>query len=62
MVKEWGEERARKVLSIRIHVTEKSKDEAAAYRAEIRNTSLYKSKQIVRKKSIYSLFSNLKNV
>ena len=46
IVNEWGAEKTHDVLSIRIHITEKNEDEAAAYRAEIRNSLLFKSKQI----------------
>lgn len=46
LVTGWGESYAQEVLSIRIHITEKNKKEAAAFRAEIRNSSLYMSKQV----------------
>lgn len=46
LVQEWGPENTQKVLSISIHITEKNRDEAATFRAEIRNSLLFKNKQV----------------
>lgn len=46
LIDEWGFEDVQNVLSIRIHITEKNKEEAAKLRAEIRNSTLFKTKQV----------------
>lgn len=46
LVQEWGQENAQQVLSVRIHITEKNKEEAATFRAEIRDSLLYKNKNV----------------
>ena len=46
LVAEWGEEYASEVLDITIHITEKDKKEAASFRAEIRQSALFKSRKV----------------
>ena len=46
LVQEWGEDYAREVLDVTIHITEKNKKEAASFRAEIRQSALFKSRQV----------------
>lgn len=46
LVDEWGHDDTQNVLSIRIHITEKNREEAAKFRAEIRNSTLFKTKQV----------------
>lgn len=55
LVAEWGEDYAREVLDITIHITEKNKKEAASFRAEIRRSALFK----VRKSLLYIEFNSV---
>ena len=47
LVEEWGEDCVKKVLDIRIYITEKDRSEAASFRAQIRDFALFKSKKVV---------------
>lgn len=47
LVKEWGEEYAREVLDVTIYITEKDRSEAASFRAQIRDFSLFKNRKVV---------------
>ena len=47
LVAEWGEEYAKEVLDVTIYITDKDRNEAATFRAEIRNTSLFKSRKVL---------------
>jgi len=47
LVAEWGEEYAKEVLDVSIYITDKDRNEAATFRAEIRNTSLFKSRKVL---------------
>ena len=46
LVQECGEEYASEVLDITIHITEKNKKKAASFRAEIRQSALFKSRKV----------------
>lgn len=47
LVKQWGEDYAREVLDINIHITDKNRSEAASFRAQIRDMALFKSRKVV---------------
>ena len=47
LVEEWGEEYAGEVLDVSIYITDKDRNEAATFRAEIRNTSLFQMRKVL---------------
>ena len=46
LVEEWGEDYAQKVLDVTIYITDKDRKEAASFRAEIRNSPLFKARKV----------------
>ena len=46
LVEEWGEDYAQQVLDVTIYITDKDKKEAASFRAEIRNSPLFKARKV----------------
>lgn len=46
LVEEWGEDYAQKVLDVTIYITDKDKKESASFRAEIRNSPLFKARKV----------------
>jgi len=45
-VEEWGEDYAQQVLDVTIYITDKDKKESASFRAEIRNSPLFKARKV----------------
>ena len=47
LVKQWGEDYAKQVLDINVYITDKNRSEAASFRAQIRDMTLFKSRKVV---------------